>query len=24
VFTFTGGLVSRLDTFHIWLGEAPG
>jgi uncharacterized protein len=22
VFTFTGGLVSRLDTFHIWLGEA--
>ena len=21
VFTFTGGLVSRLDTFHIWLGE---
>jgi hypothetical protein len=20
VFTFTGGLVSRLDTFHIWLG----
>jgi ketosteroid isomerase-like protein len=23
VFTFTGGLVSRLDTFHIWLGEAP-
>lgn len=23
VFTFTGGLVSRLDTFHIWLGEPP-
>jgi ketosteroid isomerase-like protein len=23
VFTFTGGLVSRLDTFHIWLGEVP-
>jgi hypothetical protein len=23
VFTFTGGLVSRLDTFHIWLGERP-
>ena len=23
VFTFTDGLVSRLDTFHIWLGEAP-
>jgi len=22
VFTFTDGLVSRLDTFHIWLGEA--
>ena len=22
-FTFTGGLVSRLDTFHIWLGEVP-
>jgi hypothetical protein len=21
VFTFAGGLVSRLDTFHIWLGE---
>jgi ketosteroid isomerase-like protein len=21
VFTFTGGLVSRLDTFHIWLGR---
>ena len=20
VFTFAGGLVSRLDTFHIWLG----
>ena len=23
VFTFTGGLVSRLDTFDIWLGEIP-
>jgi uncharacterized protein len=23
VFTFTGGLVSRLDTFHIWLGATP-
>jgi ketosteroid isomerase-like protein len=23
VFTFTGGLVSRLDTFHIRLGERP-
>jgi ketosteroid isomerase-like protein len=23
VFTFTRGLVSRLDTFHIWLGEVP-
>jgi ketosteroid isomerase-like protein len=23
VFTFTDGLVRRLDTFHIWLGEAP-
>ena len=23
VFTFTDGLVSRLDTFHIWLGESP-
>jgi ketosteroid isomerase-like protein len=23
VFTFTGGLVSRLDTFHVWLGELP-
>src|SRR6476619_5355777 len=22
-FTFTDGLVSRLDTFHIWLGEVP-
>jgi ketosteroid isomerase-like protein len=22
VFTFTDGLVSRLDTFHVWLGEA--
>ena len=21
VFTFTDGLVSRLDTFHVWLGE---
>ena len=21
VFTFTGALVSRLDTFHIWFGE---
>jgi ketosteroid isomerase-like protein len=23
VFTFTDGLVSRLDTFHIWLSEVP-
>ncbi|MFL5439856.1 MAG: nuclear transport factor 2 family protein [Myxococcales bacterium] len=23
VFTFTDGLVSRLDTFHIWLGAVP-
>lgn len=23
VFTFTGELVSRLDTFHVWLGELP-
>jgi uncharacterized protein len=23
VFTFTDGLVSRLDTFHIWLGDVP-
>ena len=23
VLTFTGGLVSRLDTFHIWLGDRP-
>ena len=23
VFTFTGLLVSRLDTFHIWLTAAP-
>jgi ketosteroid isomerase-like protein len=23
VFTFTDGLISRLDTFHIWLGEVP-
>jgi uncharacterized protein len=23
VFTFTDGLVSRLDTFHIWLDQAP-
>jgi hypothetical protein len=23
VSTFTDGLVSRLDTFHIWLGEVP-
>jgi ketosteroid isomerase-like protein len=23
VFTFTAGLISRLDTFHIWLGEVP-
>jgi uncharacterized protein len=23
VFTFADGLVSRLDTFHIWLGEVP-
>ena len=22
VFTFTGELVSRLDTFHVWLGDA--
>jgi hypothetical protein len=22
-FTFTDGFVSRLDTFHIWLGEVP-
>jgi uncharacterized protein len=23
VFTFDGGLVSRLDTFHVWLGAPP-
>jgi hypothetical protein len=23
VFTFRGALVSRLDTFHVWLGEVP-
>ena len=23
VFTFRDALVSRLDTFHVWLGEAP-
>jgi ketosteroid isomerase-like protein len=23
VFTFADGLVNRLDTFHIWLGEPP-
>ena len=23
VFTFRDGLVSRLDTFHVWLGEVP-
>jgi hypothetical protein len=23
VFTFRGGLVSRLDTFHIWLRGVP-
>lgn len=23
VFTFADGLVSRLDTFHVWVGEAP-
>jgi uncharacterized protein len=23
VFTFAGGLIRRLDTFHIWLGEVP-
>ena len=23
VFTFTDGLISRLDTFHIWPGEVP-
>jgi hypothetical protein len=23
VFTFAAGLVSRLDTFHVWLGELP-
>ena len=22
-FTFTDGLISRLDTFHVWLGEVP-
>jgi hypothetical protein len=24
VFTFTDGLFSRLDTFHVWLGGVPG
>jgi hypothetical protein len=24
IFGFRGSLVSRLDTFHIWLGEVPG
>jgi uncharacterized protein len=23
VFTFTGNLIRRLDTFHVWLGEVP-
>ena len=23
VFTFADGLIRRLDTFHIWLGEVP-
>ncbi len=23
VFTFADGLICRLDTFHIWLGEVP-
>jgi hypothetical protein len=23
VFTFRDALVSRLDTFHVWLGEVP-
>ena len=23
VFTFRDGLVGRLDTFHVWLGEVP-
>jgi hypothetical protein len=23
VFTFAGGLVSRPDTFHVWLGKLP-
>jgi hypothetical protein len=23
VFTFTDGLVNRLDTFHVWLDEVP-
>ena len=23
VFTFTEGLISRLDTFHVWLGALP-
>jgi ketosteroid isomerase-like protein len=23
VFTFSDGLITRLDTFHIWLGEVP-
>ena len=24
LFTFADGRISRLDTFHIWLGEVPG
>ena len=24
VFTFEGALVTRLDTFHVWLGTVPG
>jgi uncharacterized protein len=24
VFTFEGALVTRLDTFHVWLGPVPG
>lgn len=23
VFTFADGLICRLDTFHVWLGEVP-
>jgi uncharacterized protein len=23
VFTFRAALMSRLDTFHVWLGEVP-